>query len=246
MNARRALLVLVVLFLLPVFAVPAASEPTDSIIVNGADTIRQDSVSASQDLIDSTASIGSRIVLQYANQLRHIGLEQVPGALQTWLDQVSARIVVEFANTIRHDDLGTMPGPLGTLMGLMPDRIVFQYANNNSEKQLAYPTVLINDTTSPQISEVTASGSSGIITWVTDEFATSDVLYGIQPGVYTGTESDPLYVKQHEITLPGLVSGITYYYKTRSTDRSGNTTTSSEYSLTTQVFVYLPLVLRSD
>lgn len=246
MNARRILLVLVVLFLPLVFTVPAASEPSDSIIVNGADTVRTDAVSASQDLVNLTANVGPRIVAEYANHLRHIGLAAAPSALQTKLDQVIARVVVEFANTIRHEDLGTMPGALGTLMGLIPDRIVFQYANHNSEKELAYPTALFNDTTAPQISDVAASVDSGIITWTTDEFATSIVLYGIQTGVYTGTVNDPLYVKQHQVSLLGITSGTTYYYQVSSTDRSGNTATSSEYNFTAQVSVYLPLVLRES
>ena len=86
-----------------------------------------------------------------------------------------------------------------------------------------------------------------IITWATDEFATSTVLYGTQPGVYSQTVSDPLYTKQHSITLTGLPPGtMPYYYVVRSTDRSGNTATSSEYTFNTQPFVYLPLIMRNN
>ena len=86
-----------------------------------------------------------------------------------------------------------------------------------------------------------------IITWATDEFATSTVLYGTQPGVYSQTVSDPLYTEQHKITLTGLPPGtIPYYYVVRSTDRSGNTATSSEYTFNTQPFVYLPLIMRNN
>lgn len=245
MDTRRAFLVPVVLILLLlIFTAPAASKPTDAITVNGADAIRQASVSVSQDLLDSTASVGPRILLQYANHLCHVGLAAMPGALQTYLGQVTDRIVVEFANATRHDDLAAMPGALGTLMGLVPDRIVFQYANHNSEEEMVYPLALFDDATPPQVSEVSASGSEGIITWTTDEFANSTVRYGIQTGVYTGTVSDPLYVKLHEIVLPELASGMTYYYQVSSTDRSGNTVTSSENSFSSQESIYLPLVLR--
>jgi len=64
--------------------------------------------------------------------------------------------------------------------------------------------------------------------------------------MYSQTVSDPLYAKQHEITLTGLTMGTTYYYKVCSTDRSGNTATSSEHSLTAQIPVYLPLVMRNN
>lgn len=247
MNARKIIIGLVILVLLLAFTIPAAGEPKDSIVVNGADAIRQESVSVSQDLMDSAANVGPRIALQYANLVRHIELVTMPSALQAKLEEVSDRIVVEYANTIRHIGLAVMPSELGSLLVPMPDRIVLQYANNNCEMSLAYPIELFNDSTLPQISEVAASRDDGIITWVTDEFATSTVLYGVETGVYTSTVIDPLYVKQHEVTLPGLTAGATYYYEVSSTDQSGNMATSSEYSFTvqSQVLVYLPLVVRN-
>jgi hypothetical protein len=112
----------------------------------------------------------------------------------------------------------------------IPDRFILQYANTNRELQLAYPTALFNDVTPPQINDVAAN--FGIITWITDEFADSEVIYGESAGQYTQSVQDPLYVKQHEITLTGLTAGTTYYYKVRSADRSGNTFESVEYSFT--------------
>ena len=248
MNTRKATLFLAILLLLLAFAVPAASQSGDSIIVNNADEVRETAVSMDQDLVDSLASAGPRIVLQYANELRHIGLVAVPSSLQTLLDQVSARVVVQYGNTIRREGLAAMPGALQTLLDQVSDRIIFQYANTNRQESLVYPTALFNDTTSPLISGITCrtiAPDSVIITWTTDEFATSTVLYGTQPGVYPYTVSDPLYTKQHEITLTGLAPGTTYYYEVRSTDRSGNTATSSEQSAIAQINVYLPLVLRN-
>lgn len=137
-----------------------------------------------------------------------------------------------------------MPSALQILLGQVSDRIVIQYAKTDRQESLVYPAGLFNDTTPPQISDVSASGT-GIITWTTDEFATSTVLYGTRSGIYSHMVSDPLYTKQHEITLTGLTSGTTYYYKVRSTDRSGNTATSPEHSFTAQISVYLPLVMRN-
>jgi hypothetical protein len=252
MNARKAILLLAVILSALAFAMPIASESNDHVIVNNVDEVRETSVSMTPNLSDSLAGVRPRIVLQYANQLRPIGLATVPSPLQTLLDHVSDRIIVQYANTIRQDDLAAVPSALQTLLGQVSDRIILQYANANRGLQLVYPVALINDTTSPQVSGIAASmmgSDSAIITWTTDEFATSAVLYGTQPGVYPQTVSDPLYAKQHKITLTGLTPGTTYYYyKVRSTDRSGNTTTSSEQSFTAQVevYVYLPLVMRNN
>jgi hypothetical protein len=219
MNARKATLLLIALFLLLAFTTPIASQQGDRIIINYADEVRESWVSMAQDLTYRLTGVGPRIVLQYANQLRHIDLPAVPGALQILLEQVS-------------------------------DRVIFQYANTNRQEEMVYPAILINDTSLPQISDIAArmTGSdTAIITWTTNEFADSAVIYGTQPGVYPQTVSDPLYTKQHEITLIGLMSGPTYYYKVRSTDRSDNTTTSLEHSFTAQqVYVYLPLVMRNS
>ena len=246
MNIREPMFFLVMLLLLLAFVAPAASLPSDNIVVNNADEVSETSVSMTQDLVDSVAGVGPRVVLQYANQLRHIGLVAVPSPLQTLLEHVSDRIIVQYANTIRHDVLAPVPNEFQTLLGCVSDRIVFQYANTNRGFQLLYPAALFNDTTSPQISGVTASMTgcdSVTIAWSTDEFADSAVVYGEHSGQYTQTVSDPLYAKQREIALTRLMQG-TYYYRVRSADRSGNTATSSERSFTLAC-LYLPLAGRN-
>jgi len=247
MSTRKAIFGGIILLLLLAFTIPTASQQGDNITVNGADEIITTSVSISQDLEDSLANVGPRVVLQYANHLRRIELPAVPNALQTLLDQLSARVVVEYANAIYRKDLPALPGEFQTLLGQVSERVVFQYANANRQESLVYPQALFNDTTPPQISDVSASlisTDSAVITWTTDEFATSTVLYGTQSGNYTWTVSDPLYAKQHEVVLSGITPGATYYYKVRSTDRSGNTATSSEYSFTAKLYVYLPLIVK--
>ena len=248
MNIRKATLFLAILFLLLAFNVRAVSRSADSIIVNDADEVRETSVSMAQNLGGLIAEVEPRIVLQHGNQLRHIGLAAVPSSFQTLLDQVSAKVIVQYANTIRSDGIPPMPGALQTLLGQVSDRIVLQYAKANRQESLVYPVALFNDTTPPQVSGITVrqTGSGSVtISWTTDEFASSTVIYGTQPGVYPHTVGNPLYTKQHAIPLTGLTPGTTYYYKVRSTDRSDNTATSAEHSFTAQLYVYLPLVKRN-
>ncbi len=236
MNARKLTTVLamaLLVFALITVAVPVAGTPNDDIIVNGADVIRQESVARSQGLIDSTTNIGARIVAQYANTLRTINLAAVPGAFQTLLGQVPSRIIFAYANTNRQFDLASVPGAFQTVLDLVPNRIIFQYANTNRNLPLAYPAALINDATPPQISNVKAnavSNDTAAIIWTTDEFANSQVSYGVQSGQYTGTASDPLYVKQHVITLTEMIPDTTYYYQVHSADQSGNAGTGPENS----------------
>lgn len=92
------------------------------------------------------------------------------------------------------------------------------------------------DTTPPVISGVNSSSitsSSATITWNTDELSDSRVKYGTISGNYPYTEYDATDVTSHSISLTGLSASTTYYYVVNSTDPSGNSAESTEYSFTT-------------
>ena len=213
MKSRKALLMSITLLMLIVFTIPAASQPTDSIIVNNANTVRQDSFILDQDLGTLFTSVDSRIVVQYANHLREISLVNFPSTLGTLISQVS-------------------------------DRIIMLYANNNRQETLTYPIDFFNDSTAPIITNIAAQGM-GIITWETNEFATSTAIYDVAIVVDMVEITDPLFTKQHRVVLTGLTPGEEYNYRVRSMDRSGNTSTSSEYSFTAQesLTTFLPFIV---
>ena len=244
MNARRILPLLVFCTLLVVLALPVHGQT--GIIVNNADTIRQEGVSLNTGLSVATGSVGPRIVLQYANTKREERIAAPPADLRTLFAQVPARIVLQYANTMRQAALTAPPGELRTLFGQVADRIILQYANTSRQMTLAYPVALIGDTVPPQIRDVrTQNVAGGVkVTWTTDEFATSEVRFGIAPGVYTQTASDPLFEKTHSLTLTGLTAGQTYYFIVRGADRSGNQAQSGEYQVKVQTKTYLPLIRR--
>ena len=176
-----------------------------------------------------------------ANTTRHTTLLLLPADLQTRLEQVSVRMVLERANTTRHIGLPPLPPALQSMLDQITDRIVLQYANTNRISHLAYPAALVNDQTPPQIGAVSSIGAR--IIWTTDEWATSAVEYGPQPGIYLYSASDPLYAKRHEIALPGLAAGQPCYYRVSSTDRNGNTTLDPTEHRLKQSTVSLPFVL---
>ena len=96
-------------------------------------------------------------------------------------------------------------------------------------------SITVKDLTSPVVlHEINALTSKywAIITWETDEEATSIVRYGTSSGSYTDTESSSTYTTSHSVTLT-LDQNTTYYFVVKSEDSSGNYAQSSEHSLKT-------------
>ena len=124
----------------------------------------------------------------------------------------------------------TAPSPIKNIFIHLDNAIVYE--------DLTFPKGLINDTLSPLITNVTVTNitnNSTTITWTTDEIANSVVNYGIESGIYTEIESDPLFVINHSIAVTPLSPGTNYYFILNSTDRSGNSAESSEYCFSTSV-----------
>jgi hypothetical protein len=93
----------------------------------------------------------------------------------------------------------------------------------------------VPDTTPPSITNVLHSGityTGATISWTTNELSDSLVEYGTTPS-YGSTASDSSMVLSHAVTLSGLNSSTTYYYRVKSKDASNNTGISGGYSFTT-------------
>jgi endonuclease/exonuclease/phosphatase family metal-dependent hydrolase len=100
------------------------------------------------------------------------------------------------------------------------------------------------DTTPPTISGISASpsSSSAVITWSTNELATSRVFFdtvshtsdtdGSQYAQSSASDSTADNTS-HSITLSSLASSTTYFYKIRSADAAGNAAFSTQQSFTT-------------
>ena len=217
-RTKGAILLLVVVIALAaaaVVAIPARSQP-DQFIIQNADGSNTFALVSSSGLGALISSVPPRFVLANANDNVFQALEPAPAALLA-------------------------------LLGQVPGRFVLRHANANRFFPLNYPLELINDATPPQVSQVAAGAVSGNrirITWTSNEFTTSLVEYGTQSGVYAGSISDNQYRVQHEITISGISSGVTYYYRITNTDRSGNSTQSAEHSFVAIKPLFLPMVVR--
>jgi hypothetical protein len=118
---------------------------------------------------------------------------------------------------------------LGTTIGLSKDH--------------TFRTLATDDTQAPVITEgplVEFTDQLAIISWLTDELATSRVTMGVASGSANITEGTPVFgttselvfdenqlVIFHTITLTGLSPGAGYIFQASSTDASGNTVNTS-------------------
>ncbi len=105
---------------------------------------------------------------------------------------------------------------------------------------LMFTTLTSVDVTAPSISNVSTddlTGTSVNINWTTSEAANSKVYYStITPVVplLASSVSDSAMLLNHTLTLNGLSTGTTYYYKIESRDAANNATLSGEFSVTTE------------
>ena len=95
------------------------------------------------------------------------------------------------------------------------------------------------DTIPPVISEITATpldSSTALVTWTTDEFASSRVDYSTDasfPVAATFSAASASLDPSHGITVTGLKPNTIYFYRVASADAAGNSTTSAPDTFTT-------------
>ncbi|MCK9352359.1 MAG: fibronectin type III domain-containing protein [Candidatus Paceibacterota bacterium] len=91
------------------------------------------------------------------------------------------------------------------------------------------------DGTAPLISNVKVASTtedSAIITWTTNKPSDSLINYGLDRNY--GMARDPAYDKKaHTVTVGGLESGTTYYFRVVSSDADGNQSLSGGFAFTT-------------
>ena len=90
-----------------------------------------------------------------------------------------------------------------------------------------------------QISNVQApsvGSSSAVITWTTNNSATSKVDYGTTTA-YGSNVADATTVTSHSMTLTGLTPNTTYHYQVSGTDTFGQNAASADSTFTTTVVV---------
>jgi hypothetical protein len=130
------------------------------------------------------------------------------------------------------------------LAGLTPDTLyqitVSSTDLNGNGPTLGGPvpgrTLPTADTDPPDISDVSVTNiteTSAVVSWLTDEPATSQVRFGTVSGAPDGLSGDSALVTEHHVLLNGLETGVTYYFTVISQDGSENLAESAEGSFAT-------------
>ncbi|MCX8173466.1 MAG: fibronectin type III domain-containing protein [Thermoplasmata archaeon] len=166
-------------------------------------------------------------------------------AIVTWTTDEPSTSVVEYGKTPAYGDVAI--GATGvtshqvTLTGLSPAttyhfRVNSKDAYGNTAVSQDYNfTTASNDTTPPQISNVTVvniTASSAVVMWTTDEPSSSVVEYGTTTS-YGQTATGANGVISHSVQLSGLTSSTLYHFRVKSADANGNAAISSDYTFTT-------------
>ena len=93
------------------------------------------------------------------------------------------------------------------------------------------------DPTPPVATNVAVSNitdGSAVITWTTDDPATSQVEYDFVPGYGQSTPEDPSLLTAHSVTLSGLTPNTNYHFRVKSVNITGLVGCSGDYVFTTQ------------
>ena len=158
------------------------------------------------------------------------------GATITWKTDEPTRGEVKYWKTATENPMTRLDENLSTshsvpLPGLDPDTTYYfkvtsrDATGNETTEEGSFKTLAAADETEPSISGVGISSiteSSAIITWTTDETATSQVKYGQTEEYGSETPENTNLVRSHSVTLTELDDDTTYYFKVISKDAAGN------------------------
>ncbi|MGB8706760.1 MAG: redoxin domain-containing protein [Dehalococcoidia bacterium] len=163
------------------------------------------------------------------------------GATITWKTDKPATSQVNYGKTETYGSTTPLDTNLSTshsvtLTGLDPNttynfKVISTYADGNEATSKGELTTLATaDKIAPTISGVNVSNvteSSAIITWHTDERATSQIKYSKSEEAVSTTPLDNNLITDHNVTLTKLDSGTTYNFTIMSKDAAGNEATSA-------------------
>ena len=109
--------------------------------------------------------------------------------------------------------------------------------NQSVSADYEFDTAPSPDTTAPVIDNIEVTqitDTTAVISWTTNEPATSQVEYGTTPAYGTMTNLDNAYVLYHQQVLTGLQPLTVYHFRVLSSDEAGNSAASGDSQFTTE------------
>lgn len=169
-------------------------------------------------------------------------------ATVSWTTNEPSDTQIQYGTTTSYGSSTTRNTALTTnhsqqITGLLPSTTYhFRVLSRDNAGNLAtsgdgtFATTAPADTTPPVVSGTVASNitsTSAVITWSTNEAATSQVEYGITTAYGSSSALDTTLVVSHTRTLSNLSPSTTYHYRVISKDAAGNISTSTDSTFAT-------------
>ncbi|NKE72133.1 fibronectin type III domain-containing protein [Candidatus Manganitrophus noduliformans] len=166
----------------------------------------------------------------------------------SWTTNESSDTQIQYGTTTSYGSSTTLNTTLTTnhsqqVTGLLPATLYhYRVRSRDGAGNLAtsgdrtFTTAAPPDTTAPTLSNIAASNiasTSAVITWSTNETATSQVEYGTTTSYGSSSALGATPVTSHSRTLSGLSPATTYNYRVISQDGAGNISVSGNRTFTT-------------
>jgi hypothetical protein len=168
------------------------------------------------------------------------------GATITWTTNEAASTQVDYGLTTGYGASTALNATLVTthsaaLSGLQAATL-YHYRVRSSDaagnaavsSDRTFTTAQAPDTTAPTISSLSstdATPTTAVITWTTNEAATSQVEYGPTTAYGRQTTANATLATSHRETLSGLTPGTTYHVRVLSADAAGNRSASGDLAV---------------
>lgn len=167
-------------------------------------------------------------------------------AVITWQTNKASNSQVEYGTTSQYGLISPLSSELVTnhsvTLGNLQSNTSYHIkvkskdADGNMAESEDKTFITLADITPPIISGISASQISetgAVITWVTDEPATSQVQYGTSDVYGSTTLLDDSLTTSHSVTLAELKPNTTYHFRVKSKDKAGNEALSGDYTFAT-------------
>jgi hypothetical protein len=167
----------------------------------------------------------------------------------TWRTDEPATSQVQYGYTEAYGEVTPLDTDLVTfhvvnVSGLEPDSHYHfrvgsrdEAGNQSVSGDHEFDTAPAPDTTPPLIDNIEVTqitDTTAVISWTTNEPATTQIEYGTSPAYGLMTELDNTYVIYHQQVLTGLSPETVYHFRVLSSDEAGNAAASGNQQFTTE------------